>query len=533
MTREEVKSLLYPERSIYSVLGNLCKDPSLLREPEIQFQKSDFFKDIHAICFVGIYNLTLKNPERTSITAIELDNYWSESPKIYKEWEELDGYEYMVNSIENCDKDSFVVDYERVKKFSLLRAMVDDGLDIREVYDYQGAIDESIKKLDDMEISDILHHFSLKLINLKENYTTIDNSETFHIGDDIDTLLDRILEMPYGRPFRNQYYNTVFGGMKKGKFMLRSADTGTGKTRNNFADLVGVSATAFWSEDEQRFIENKYPVPALYIGTEEGKDEIQFDILSIISGVDPEKIRNQMLSKDDRSRLERAVEIMKESPFEGHWNDDFSIEDIEMIIEKHIIERNVEVVVFDYIQITPKITRNVLRDFGGAGVHKRDDQILEYFSSALKSIAERYEVFIMSGTQLNRNHKQVNMRDSASLAGGSSTSRKVDYGVQLYKVTEEDLQKLEPILETGMYETPNYSHWIYKNRGGKYDKVVIWSRMDLGIMHERVLFMTDTSYNLLNVKPTEIKITGEDEVEAKIEKEKPTMIDNGNPYIDE
>ena len=52
----------------------------------------------------------------------------------------------------------------------------------------------------------------------------------FKAGDDLDTLLERIQKDPdLGYPFQNGYYNKLFRGMRKGKFLLRSAQTGAGK----------------------------------------------------------------------------------------------------------------------------------------------------------------------------------------------------------------------------------------------------------------------------------------------------------------
>jgi replicative DNA helicase len=211
--------------------------------------------------------------------------------------------------------------------------------------------------------------------------------------------------------------------------------------------------------------------------------------------------------------------VLKDAPIYAVYVDDFSIGDIEGIIEQYIIEKDVEFVAFDYIQMTAKLARTMQNAFGNA---LREDQILVQFSAAMKLLANKYQIYIVSSTQLNRNSKDTEQRDTNSLRGGSATADKVDFGLMSFRVTAKDHDNLEHILKMN-YKQPNFSHWVYKNRGGR-TAVIIWTRMDLGTMREEVLFMTDTDYNLVTeITPinyeyveteeeTEEEIIGEEEV---------------------
>ncbi|WP_205128510.1 DnaB-like helicase C-terminal domain-containing protein, partial [Salmonella enterica] len=95
-------------------------------------------------------------------------------------------------------------------------------------------------------------------------------------------------------------------------------------------------------------------------------------------------------------RLKKAIEILKRAPIFCEYVNDFSISDIETIIERHIIENNIQECAFDYIQMTPKLSRTMASAFGN---HLREDQILHQFSSSLKILAEKYDIFIASSTQ--------------------------------------------------------------------------------------------------------------------------------------
>ena len=85
----------------------------------------------------------------------------------------------------------------------------------------------------------------------------------------------------------------------------------------------------------------------------------------------------------------------------------------------------------------------------------------------------------------------------------SATADKVDHGIITFKANAKDHENLKHILERGFYRKPNYSHWVYKNRSGS-SGLIIWSYMDLGTMREEPLFVTDTDYNLLDIKPIDI-----------------------------
>ena len=94
----------------------------------------------------------------------------------------------------------------------------------------------------------------------------------------------------------------------------------------------------------------------------------------------------------------------------------------------------------------------------------------------------------------------------------SATADKIDHGVMTFTAGKTEHDNLKHILETGFYEKPNYSHWVYKNRSG-LNKCIIWTVMNLGTMRETPLFVTDLDFNLLEVKPTEVNFKSENEEE--------------------
>lgn len=415
---------------------------------------------------------------------------------------------------------NFDSNFKRLKKFSLLRDYVSSGVDISEIYT---VVDENtnviehhkqMQKFDEMDLNDIIDHFQAKFTALRIEWSVSNDSRNFKAGDDVETLLERLNQAPvYGEPFNNNYFNTLFRGKNKGKFLLRSGGTGTGKTFSSLIDSCDLGCSHIFDYETMNWkAKDSKPKPTLMISTEIDKEELQVNMLAYISGVAVSVIKNGRYSEEIGNRLRQAVQILKNSPIYIVYIPDFSISDIENIIEQHILEFGVEYVYFDYIQITPKLARTMASSFG---MNLREDQILVNFAQALKTIAEKYDVFMCSSTQLNRNYKDTDNRDASTLRGGMATADKIDYGQLMFKVMQKDREKLKLILENKEYcsqfnKQPNMSHWIFKNRGGDSD-VIVWTYQDRETMRETPLFVTDYDFNWLrHIEPTIIKLKEEE-----------------------
>ena len=179
---------------------------------------------------------------------------------------------------------------------------------------------------------------------------------------------------------------------------------------------------------------------------------------------------------------------------------------------------DVKAVVFDYIQSTPKLTRN-MQD--GYGHELREDEVLAGLSRRLKFLAEKYDIFVMSSTQLNGKSKDdslYNSRDANAIRGSRAVVDKVDYGIIVARPTPSDLKALQKsVKKIGFNDEPNYATFVFKNRAG-LDHIIIWSKNNLGNMNDEVLFITDYNYNLVeDIKGIEAVVSYDDEYEEEIE----------------
>lgn len=251
------------------------------------------------------------------------------------------------------------------------------------------------------------------------------------------------------------------------------------------------------------WIKNGASQPTLFIATEQDKSEVQTMMLAFLSDVNEEHILNGQYLEGERERVIEAARIIKESPIWVEELPDFSLQDVENKIKKHIRENNVKYILFDYIQTSLKILEEITKKSGG--VRLREDNILFMLSARLKDLANKYGVFIMSATQLNGDYRNSETPDQNLLRGAKSIADRVDVGMILLGVSEEDLAKLEPILTANTsFQKPNLKLSVYKNRRGSYKGVYLWAYADLGTCRIHPQFCTTWSHEMVSIEDIKV-----------------------------
>lgn len=510
-------------RAIYVVLGSICQDTELIKDSAIQLKPNDFMQSLHKIVFKAINNIiyNASGDNVQSISPKDIDNYLSAYPTQYKVWNDQNGYEYIENCLKHANKETFYQSYDRVKKMSVLRAYVEKGFDISELYDWQSedflAREQSLMKLDKMDMKDIFEHFTLKNLQIKNSYNIETEVKQFRAGSGITELLDKAREgSSMGYPTGNGFENSAFGGMKRGKFIIRSAATGGMKTSIAIADMIKVSVPKMYIDGQWKY--NGVSIPSLFISTELEKEDLDFLALSHITGINRKKIIEGTFNMEERNLLEEAGRILKESPFYLVHIPDFSVADIEEIIERHVLDYGVGYVAFDYMHSSsPKLMKSTGELFGQK---TNIAETLLYLATRLKAIAEKYDIFLESSTQLNKNRKEDDKKDADAIYGSSAIATKVDVGMLLSRVRDKDREKIAPLLEEkGFGKTVNFCRHVYKNRSGRPD-IILWSHMDMSTIRETPILATDYDYNIIeDIEDLHYEFT-ENKTEKDIEKEK-------------
>lgn len=497
--------------AIMQVVGNVFRNPQILDfTDKYTITENDFPDEFHRIAFGAIYKIHELGADRISLENIA--DFLSSRPKSAATFKQNKGEEWLLKVSETCLPEAFDYYYSRLKKFSLLRAYDNYGVDVSDIYDADNILDTRKKQLqedilDNSTLEQIADKVENKIEGIRLKYVDDAFGEAIQAGDDIEGLIDRLKEHPeVGTPLYGPLVNTVTRGARLKKFYLRSAATGVGKSRSMIADACYIACNKIYDE---RFgwIHNGQSEPTLYIATEQEKEEIQTMMLAFLSEVNEEHILNGQYIGDEEDRVREAARILKESPLYIEELPDFSLKDVEDKIKKNIRDHDVKYVFHDYIHTSLKILEEITRRSGG--VKLREDNILFMLSTRLKDICNQYGVFIMSATQLNGDYQQAETPDQNLLRGAKAIADKIDYGAILLNVKDDDLVKLDKILSTNVFDRPSIKMSVYKNRRGRYKGIYLWCKADLGCCRIKPMFATTYDYEIIPID--DMKIVLEDE----------------------
>ena len=130
----------------------------------------------------------------------------------------------------------------------------------------------------------------------------------------------------------------------------------------------------------------------------------------------------------------------------------------------------------------------------------REDVILMMTSIALKDLANELNIFMMSGTQLNEKWKDYKgIRDYNLIRGSKAIADKIDVGGISLPLTEEEHKAMDSVARKLGKDLPTQVQDMYKIRRGKYNRVRIWSKVDLGTCRTEDLFLTDLNGNVIDL----------------------------------
>ena len=505
-----MKSNKYAEISnLVQVIGCIFKNPKLLeRDDKYKFNEQDFYDEFHKLVFGCMYNLWQLGAKEITLPAIE--DYLTQRPKALATYKANKGPEFILKAAEMANVNTFDYYYNRMKKMSLLRAYEEMGMDLTWLYNPDEVMDMKRKQaqedwLDNATLADIYNKINDKIDSIKLQYVENVTDGGCQIGEGIDELIDSFAETPaVGYPLYDIYTSTTARGARLGKFYLRSAATNVGKTRAMVGDACFIGCSQMWSLKENKWVTTGACQSVLFIATEQTLDEIQISAVACISGVEEDHIVMHEYFTGEWERIVKAKQLLKQSKIQFICMPDFSMDDVENMIKKHIRENQVEYVFFDYIHSSAKI----LTEIGGkSGVKNlREDNILFLLASKLKDIAVQYGVFILSSTQLNADYQTSETPDQNLLRGSKAIADRIDWGGIMLETTKEDREKVEAFCKKNSLPIPNVKMSIYKNRANKWKGIYLWMSTQTGICRFETLFVTDWACNIIEMPLLNIKV---------------------------
>ncbi len=497
--------------AIMQVIGGVFKNPSVLDfTDKYTIVDEDFPDPFHKTVFGAIYKMHELGAQK--ITLESISDFLSSRPKSAAVYKEGRGEEWLLKIAENTITSAFDYYYGRLKKFSLLRAYDNCGIDISDIYDIDNILDTKKKQLqeeqlDNSTLEQIADRVDAKIDQIRLQYVDDSFGEAQQAAEGIYDLIEKFkLHPEVGVPMYGPLVNTVTRGARLKKFYLRSAATGIGKTRSMIADCCYIGCNQLY-DDTFGWIGSGRAEPVLFITTEQELEEIQTMMLAFLSNVNEEHILNGEYEEGEEERVLQAAKILSESPIYVEELPDFSLKDVEDKIKKNIRDHDVRYVFHDYIHTSLKILEEITRRSGG--IKLREDNILFMLSTRLKDLCNQYGVFIMSATQLNGDYQESKTPDQNLLRGAKAIADKIDYGSILLAVKDDDLVALENILSSNLFERPTIKMSIYKNRRGRYKGVILWCKADLGCCRIQPMFCTTYDYEMVSIDDVRIRVNEE------------------------
>jgi len=244
--------------------------------------------------------------------------------------------------------------------------------------------------------------------------------------------------------------------------------------------------------------------PVMYIATEQDLTEVQTMMISFLSGVDEEHILTGQYYAGEWERVQKAAQLLKQSPIYFENLPDFSLKDIENTIKRNIREHDVKYIFLDYLHTSMKILEEITKRSGG--VRLREDNILFMISIRLKDICNQYGVFILTATQLNADYVESETPDQNLLRGAKSIADKIDVGMIMLELTQKDKDSLQAIVQKMGIPMPDIKISVYKNRRGRWKGIYLWAKADRGICRIEPQFVTKWNYELVDMEDLKIKV---------------------------
>ena len=239
--------------AMMQVIGSVYNSPQILDfTDKYSIVDEDFPDEFHKIAFGAIYKLHELGAKK--ITLENISDFLSTRPKSAAIFKQQKGEEWLLKVAEMSMPSAFDYYYNRLKKFSLLRAYDNCGVDVSDIYDPDNILDAKKKQvqedtLDNSTLEQIADKVDEKIDAIRMQYVDDEFGEAVQAAEGILDLIERFKEHPeVGVPMYGPLINTVTRGARLKKFYLRSAATGVGKTRSMIADACYIACSKIYDE---------------------------------------------------------------------------------------------------------------------------------------------------------------------------------------------------------------------------------------------------------------------------------------------
>ena len=347
-----------------AVLGSMLTDKDAVAEAIETLKEEDFYRDDNKAIFEAVLNLYSKSEPVDIITL-------KDELESMGKFEQVGGFEYLANLPDKVPTTANVQKYIKiVEEKSLLRNLIKTANEI---------IDLGYSSTEDVE--DIMDNAERKIFDImqrksQKGYTPIKDVlvESFTKLEELYNRKQHITGVPTG--FVELDYKTA--GLHGSELILVAARPAMGKTA--FALNIATNAAL------------RGNVPVAIFSLEMSKDQLVNRILCGEAMVDSNKVRTGKLEEDDWVKLAGAIGPLSEAEIYIDDTPGISIMEIRAKCRKLKMEKNIGLVVIDYLQLVQ-------------GSNKRSgsrEQEISEISRSLKILAKEINVPVIALSQLSR-----------------------------------------------------------------------------------------------------------------------------------
>ena len=265
------------KKAIFLLFGCYCINPKYVLDEKYSTNVNDYPENFHKMIWGAIVNIAKKG-NVNKITPIDIENEISQFDSAMSLWKNNDGWNYVESAIEMSSDKLLNIGkyYDDVRKYSILRNASEYlRLDISFLYDEKD--DDKMLKFSQMTSMDVLTEINNKCMDFKSMWkNTFTDNYSFKVGDGIQERLEEHKNQKnvYGYPFQSAYLTTVYRGMRRKKYILRSSISGGGKSRSSLADGCNIVSDRIYDWNKRQWISTGESQPVLFISTELEKKEI-------------------------------------------------------------------------------------------------------------------------------------------------------------------------------------------------------------------------------------------------------------------
>ena len=351
-----------------AVLGSMLVDKDAVFEAMEVLKEDDFYREDHKSIYSAISTLCSRGEPIDIITV-------KSELELQGKLEKIGGVEYLVDLPEKVPTIANIQKYVKiVEEKSILRNLIKASNEITTMGYEQTEEVETIMEQAEKKIFDLMQKKNQKGYTLLKDVLI----GTFSELEQLYNQKESITGVPTG--FID--LDRITAGLHKSDLVLVAARPAMGKSA--FANSIAVNAAL------------KHNVPVVIFNLEMSKEQVGSRILCSEAMVESNKVRTGSLSEEEWVKLATAVAPLSEAPIYIDDTAGISVAEIRAKCRKLKLEKNIGLVVIDYLQLIQASGKKNLN---------REQEISE-ISRALKILAKELEVPVIALSQLSRAPEQ-------------------------------------------------------------------------------------------------------------------------------